>query len=276
MNNTTYTQEQLQKRYEGLPEDLKRAIYSVETADAIQEISKKYGLMIDQMGELAAETGLLMLGFTSPKDYIKNISARAGADIDTAKKIAEEINTEIFSKVKEHLKKLHGIEEKKGAAEVGLPKAPPAVTTLELTQKHKPDESESKKTRLPGEAVSSPAPSTPPKPIFELEKIRHESPKPPASTEPLKPIESAESPKPMEKKQLDTEIFTPTISKLPEPAKQPEGKMSTTSIFSEKIQDKPFRQPIQTTEITPEKSTIKLTTDQKYPQIDPYREPLEK
>ena len=51
------TKQQLLERYQKLPEDLKEAIFSVETTEIIQKISKKYGLLIDKMGELASETG---------------------------------------------------------------------------------------------------------------------------------------------------------------------------------------------------------------------------
>ena len=43
------TQQQLLERYQKLPEDLKEAIFSVETAEIIQKISKKYGISREEL-----------------------------------------------------------------------------------------------------------------------------------------------------------------------------------------------------------------------------------
>jgi len=104
-----YTQEQLLKRYKKLPQDVKDAIFSVDTANAIYNIGMRHKLMIDKIGKLAEETGLVMLGLIHPADFIINLSNRLEVDKKTAKKIAEEINREIFAKIRESLKKMHGI-----------------------------------------------------------------------------------------------------------------------------------------------------------------------
>ena len=94
-----------------LPSDLKTAIYSADSSTAIENISKKYGLHIDQMGKLAEETGLVMLGVTHPKDFISNLAGRLGVDQLTAKSIARDVNEQIFKKVRESLMKIHGLAE---------------------------------------------------------------------------------------------------------------------------------------------------------------------
>ncbi|QQG45938.1 MAG: hypothetical protein HYY55_03070 [Candidatus Niyogibacteria bacterium] len=105
------TNEQIFEKYKGLPKELQNAITSIDTADIVQAIGKKYGLQIDKMGELDDETGLLMLGVTHPRDFISNLTGRLGTDPETTKKIAQEINAQIFSKVKESLKKIHAVGE---------------------------------------------------------------------------------------------------------------------------------------------------------------------
>ena len=224
-----YTRQQLQEKYEKLPEDLKNAIFSVETADIIQKISKKYGLQIDQMGELASETGLVMMGLTHPKDYIKNLSGRLGVDIDTAKKIAQEVNSEIFLPVKEHLKKIHGIEKEAPEKDMEVKLPGEEVTPFELTQKHKPE------PPLVPEITKPPEPSAPPKPEPDLSDTAH----------PTAPKPSAE----------------------PQPETEP-----PTAIFREKIMEKPFRKPSQTTEIEEPKETPPSKTAEEYKEGDPYRE----
>lgn len=254
----TYTQEQLQERYEGLPEDLKRAIYGVETADIIQKISKKYQLQIDQMGELAAETGLVMLGFTHPKDYIKNLSGRLGADFDTAKKIAQEINIEIFSKVKEALKKLHGISETETPSESApISKPPTPPVPQQMTE------------------VSSPS-------EIEIAPKDLETPFPSTSTPPVSPVKLTQKHEPSSKP--ETKLSPPPPPKESSPPLSDNGKnagetVKTDSlpievIFPEKIQEQPFRRPSQTTEI--KSSATGTPVSEKYPSGDPYKESLEK
>lgn len=111
-----YTPQQLREIYLKLPEDLKNAIFSVDSAEIIQNIGKKYNLPIDKTGELADETGLVMLGLTHPNNFISNLAQRLNTDKETARKIAEEVNNQIFIKVRESLKKIHGV-----SAEVGVP-----------------------------------------------------------------------------------------------------------------------------------------------------------
>ena len=120
--------ENLIQKFKNLPQDLKDVIFDVDSPNIIRAIAKKYGLQIDQAGELADEIGLLMLGITHPRDFVASLAKRLGTDSETTKKIAEEINAQIFSKVKESLKKIHSVEDKTeiipSAAAVPTPKTP--------------------------------------------------------------------------------------------------------------------------------------------------------
>ena len=57
-------QEDIIAKYQDLPEDLQKALVSSSFSNAITEVGKKNGLAIDKVGELADETGLVMLGIT--------------------------------------------------------------------------------------------------------------------------------------------------------------------------------------------------------------------
>ena len=118
------------EKYYSLPKDLQEAIAGINTAETIQAVSKKYGLNIEQAGQLAHEAGLLMFGETSPKDFINNLEKNLNTGRDTAQKIAEEINVQIFAKVRESLKKIHGVREddKTFAAPAPTPPQQPAQT----------------------------------------------------------------------------------------------------------------------------------------------------
>lgn len=107
------TNSKIQQQFQNLPKDLREAIFSVDTADIIQAIAKKHKLAIDKMGELADEVGLLMLGITHPKDFINHLERRLETDPETTRNITEEVNTQIFAKIRESLKTMHTVKEER-------------------------------------------------------------------------------------------------------------------------------------------------------------------
>lgn len=131
-----FTQEQLKEIYKKLPGDLKDAIFSVDSAKIIQETGKKYGLTIDKIGELADETGLVMLGLSAPSQFIPNLAVRLNVNKETARKIAADINTQIFAKVRESLKKVHGIAQTTEGVGAPPPPPPPILPIKEETDIH--------------------------------------------------------------------------------------------------------------------------------------------
>ncbi len=126
MDNTikNYTDEQLSEAYDKLPDDLQNEVLSENTEKIIETIVKQNNLSEDKIIGLADETVYVMLSLNHPKEYIFNLSKRLGIDMATARKIAEEVNSQIFSKVRESLKKIHGIASD---APVSPPPPPPSV-----------------------------------------------------------------------------------------------------------------------------------------------------
>jgi len=166
---------EITKRYLELPEDVQNALFAKETSDSILAVGKKYTLSIEKIGELADETGLVMLGITPPSEYIKNLVQRIGVDQEKARAIAEDINQKVFSPVRESLKKIHKLQPEtakptlpvrlKPQAPSNLPVEQPTVRTLEtdLQKASAPP----KKDELPSifvkkmPVVESPLPTTP-------------------------------------------------------------------------------------------------------------------
>lgn len=95
-------------RLEKLSPELKDVMFSGVTAEKMFDIGKRYGLLVDKVGEMAHETGLLMLGVTHPDEFIGNLAARLEVDTQKANVIADDINREIFSPVREHLRAVFG------------------------------------------------------------------------------------------------------------------------------------------------------------------------
>jgi len=111
-----------------LPKDVQDAIMSMDNAKIIEAVGKKNGLNLEQISVLAEEVGALMGGHAHPKDFIKNIREGLSVSDDLARAVAQEVNQQIFSKVRESLKKIHevgeGPEKKTEAPVIPEPVAP--------------------------------------------------------------------------------------------------------------------------------------------------------
>jgi len=135
-----YTKEQLLEKYRQLPESVQDAIFSVNTAKIIGEIGEKHKLMIDKIGDLADETGSVMLGFTHPKDFISHLCDRLEVSREIAKEIGDEINSKIFFQIRENIKKIHGIKDEEPAPIIEPPRPFTAETAvLESTISKQPE-----------------------------------------------------------------------------------------------------------------------------------------
>src|SRR6185503_2370297 len=94
------TQEETKKRFDSLPPEIKNLLYSFEMTSAITKIGEKYGLHIDQMELLNAETAQVMLGFTKIEDFPLELSKTLGIDEQKSVAISGDINAMLFIKVR--------------------------------------------------------------------------------------------------------------------------------------------------------------------------------
>ena len=115
-----YTEEQIGQMYDNLPEDLKEAIFSLDMSEIVEKIGREKQLNIEQIGDLANETGMVMLGVTHPNEFIANLADRLEVDKEKARVIAGEINEQIFKPVRESIRKIHSMrEEEEQVRDVG-------------------------------------------------------------------------------------------------------------------------------------------------------------
>ena len=84
---------------------------SIRVAEQLQEIGKKHRLHIDKIDALFDEAGAVMLGLTHPRDFIGKLAQKLDIDKEKTKKIAQDVNEQIFKPIRESLKKIHGIAE---------------------------------------------------------------------------------------------------------------------------------------------------------------------
>ena len=90
-----------------LPEDVKKAITSVDYTTQLQEVVKRNHLLIDQAGALETETTLTLLGLEALKDYVENISRELSLPREKALIVAHDVDELIFKNIRESLQKIN-------------------------------------------------------------------------------------------------------------------------------------------------------------------------
>ena len=132
-----YTKEQFWKLYEKLPEELKDAIFSEETADNIYEICNRNEIEDEKISKIAKYTGRVLLGVLLPNEFQETLEKKVGLTKNKASKISQEINRFVFYPVKESLASIHKIEDF-GSAKPLTPKQseiPPSEEKKQESQK---------------------------------------------------------------------------------------------------------------------------------------------
>ena len=101
-----YSEQILNARFEQLPEDVRGAITATPWKEKLKQISDKHNLHIDQVGHLGEETAIVMFGLEHPENLVANIVKHVEVSEEKAEAIAEDLNREIFLRVRESLKKI--------------------------------------------------------------------------------------------------------------------------------------------------------------------------
>ncbi len=110
------TEKIIKERLAELPNSIKRAIFKTDIGGAIQRISQRNRLHLDQASNLETEIMLVMLGLEPSDDFVKNLATNLSIDQNFASRLSGEINNEIFNVVKMNMMK----EEEKEAGPSSL------------------------------------------------------------------------------------------------------------------------------------------------------------
>lgn len=94
--------EAVRAAYAAAPEYVKDAFDSEVTTEAITRLQEAYKIHVDVVGELGKEVGYLLLGLTSPVEFLNRL-VRGGLDESTALHITEEVNKQIFTPLRAKL-----------------------------------------------------------------------------------------------------------------------------------------------------------------------------
>ena len=131
---TEYSKEQLWKTYETLPQELKEAIFSEETANNIWDICSRNGIEDERVSEVARYTGRVLMGLLPPEEFQKSLEKDLKLGKEVVKKVNQEINRFVFYPVKTSLEELYKIEI---APPAGMPKVGPPLPSEEKEEPEK-------------------------------------------------------------------------------------------------------------------------------------------
>lgn len=224
------TPQQLGDLYENLPDNIREAYSSVDTTKALQAIGKKHGIHLDDLGELVSETGLVMLGATHPKDYIRNIARRLEIETEQARAIAQDVNETVFRPLRESLKKIHKIttDEQQQTTDNSQPTTHNQQPTTPNTQpsrdeRQTTEDTKQQTTSTPQQSSTIATPKTVPQP--EAPVIMPSAP----------PTSAVTTPKPLAEVNSSTPKFVPEASNGNGEAQQPPSESSFTEALRQRI-----------------------------------------
>ena len=105
MNNDPidFLQVKIEKAKAELPEATRKAIDAVNWREFILGLRAKRGYSFEQLGDLELETELLLSGLLSPADYPKELEKRMRLPRAQANALVNEMNEQVFVKVREEL-----------------------------------------------------------------------------------------------------------------------------------------------------------------------------
>jgi len=136
-----YPQEQLWKIYENLPTELKKLIFSNDSAENIANVCQKNGITDDEkMSEIARLTGDVLLGIMPPAEFQKTLEKELKLKPEVAKKIDFGIYRFIFYPVKDSLAALY-------QTEVNVPESLEKIKNMESASRETEEKKEKKSKR---------------------------------------------------------------------------------------------------------------------------------
>jgi len=103
-----YPKEELQELYQGLPEDLQKALFSNEVGENVQRFCDESDIVEEEIPiKILKLVGYVFLGILDPTEFSESLTEEG---IKDAKIIADKINNEVFMRTKDSLEILYDIK----------------------------------------------------------------------------------------------------------------------------------------------------------------------
>jgi hypothetical protein len=107
MDQNAQRKDDIQKRLDSLPPEIKQLLYSNEVDVIVQQIGAKNKLHLDQTGILLAEMNEVMMGYLEASDLAKELVDVFRIDEDRANAIAKDVDDMLFSKIRDAMRKVY-------------------------------------------------------------------------------------------------------------------------------------------------------------------------
>lgn len=101
------TIEEIQKKFESLPEDLRWAIMGADVDNKIIEIGKENNLKVEEMGQLSLEVHAVMLGFIHPNQFEASVQESLKFDPNKTRTLVNAVNEKILKNIREQIMLLY-------------------------------------------------------------------------------------------------------------------------------------------------------------------------
>ena len=128
MSTRIINPQEVEARFNALPPNLKSLLDKNEVGASVQSIGVKHRLHIDQIGLLESEVELTMLGFIKPEEFSADLVDVLGLDRMTAVSITQDLNENLFLKIRGLMKKAS--EERPLSSDVTHPLPPPITEKI--------------------------------------------------------------------------------------------------------------------------------------------------
>lgn len=164
-----------------IPPEVRDAITASDWERTIFNIGRAHKLHIDDIDVLSIETILTMIGLEHPKDFPENIKKRIGLSSEVLMDIVDEVNEQLFSKIREALKTHY---EKQSAEGIMAKEEEDELyhAGISLEDDYQPERPKKSLATLVDQKLSQP----------QVQKVAEEKPAPPPA--PLQPTPQEEKP----------------------------------------------------------------------------------
>ncbi len=225
-----YYTDEIQKRMDALPADIKALVYSADMGAVIHSIGQKYQLHVDQIGALESETAAVMIGLTEPSEFVQELVDALSVEQPKAEAIAQDINNELFIKIRESLKKVGSTPPPTAA-----PIATPASVAASTPAVNKIPVRVIPQTPIAAPTVPATAPTPAPKPVAPAPISVTPTTIPPTPM-PAAPV----APKAPSMPAVETALTQPTVA-VPPPAPAGQAPGAPKPIYK----SDPYREPVE-------------------------------
>ncbi|MFW0871297.1 MAG: hypothetical protein ACKKL4_02490 [Patescibacteria group bacterium] len=123
-----FTKQQIQERYDALPEDIQKVVAGDTMVKQLEVIGRNHNLRIDGIGILIEYSGLIMLGLIKSNEFVRHLRDQLNLSQEQAEQIAIEVDEQVFSRIRESLRKIQyrsTDEARFGEVEIPLPSSNP-------------------------------------------------------------------------------------------------------------------------------------------------------